>query len=120
MVPSDGWKAHTQTIYLEHLDTMILLTRRVLAEGRSLACYLDCVYHLAKASEKRLDSCRIERDFAQGTGPEASGRPSTRACDSAPPATLEAPMTIAASVFGELELGTTDRSWDSRVLRSHS
>ena len=23
-------------------------------------------------------------------------------------------------VFGELELGTTDRSWDSRVLRSHS
>ena len=50
--------------YFEHLDTMILLTHRVPAKEHSLAL-LDCVYHLAKASEKRLDSCLIERDSAR-------------------------------------------------------
>ena len=44
---------------------MILLTRRVLAEGRSLACYLDCLCHLAKAPKKRLNNGLNERDFAR-------------------------------------------------------
>ena len=58
--------------YFEHLDTMILLTRRVPTEGRSLLGYLDCLYHLAKASEKRLGNGLIERDFARLRCPKMS------------------------------------------------
>ena len=58
--------------YFEHLDTMILLTRRVPAEGRSMLGYLDCLYHVAKASEKRLDNGLISRDFARLRCPKMS------------------------------------------------
>ena len=51
---------------------MILLTRRVPAEGRSMLGYLDCLYHVAKASEKRLDNGLIERDFARLRCPKMS------------------------------------------------
>lgn len=58
--------------HFEHLDTMILLTSRVPAEGRSMLGYLDCLYHLAKASEKRLGNGLIEREFARLRCPKMS------------------------------------------------
>ena len=58
--------------YFEHLDTMILLTRRVPAKGHSWLGYLDCLYHVAKAAEKRLDNGLIERDFARLRCPKLS------------------------------------------------